>query len=146
MDTKNDTQTTERDQTLPRRTSSRQVGRWSKKELLALPHRKWDETSAEYTSILVFSTGRKHDSGWACIAIIGCRQQVPVEICSLCSDDIEWKMPPAKIYGSGYTRGQYRSDCVRKSGALHFWSNDGGFKVGAALSSIEIEFIPSENK
>jgi hypothetical protein len=121
------------------------INEWSRAALLTLPHREWSDESPRYDSLLIFSTGKKHDSGWAMMAIIGVRKQIPVEICTSCSDDIEWKMPAAKTYGDNkeYTRGQYRSDCVIKSGALHVWTREGKFRVGASLSSTEIEFFPN---
>jgi hypothetical protein len=121
------------------------VNDWPRAALLALPHRKWDDESPRYESLLIVSTGKKHDSGWAMMAIIGCRKQKPVEICTSGSDDIEWKMPAAIKYGGGeYTLGQYRSDMAIKSGALHVWTREGKFRVGASLSSTEIELCPND--
>lgn len=122
------------------------VNEWPRAALLALPHRKWDDESPRYDSLLIVSTGKKHDSGWAMMAIIGVRKQTPVEICTSCSDDIEWKMPAAKTYGHAkeYTLGQYRSDMAIKSGALHVWTREGKFRVGASLSSTEIELCPND--
>jgi hypothetical protein len=105
------------------------INEWTKSELLSLPHRQWNNDSPRYDSLLIISTGKKHESGWAMMAIIGCRKLKPVEICTACSDDIEWKMPV----------GQYRSDCAIKSGALHIWTREGKFRVGTSLSSTEIE-------
>jgi hypothetical protein len=121
------------------------INEWTKSELLALPHRKWDDDSQRYDSLLIVNTGKKHDSGWAMMAIIGCRKLKPIEICTACSDDIEWKMPADTKYGDRkYTLGQYRSDCAIKSGALHIWTREGKFRVGASLSSTEIELCPND--
>lgn len=121
------------------------VNEWPKAALLSLPHRKWDDDSPRYDSVLIVSTGEKHDSGWAMIAIVGVRNQKPVEVCTMCSDDIEWKLPPAKTFGQNaeYSFGQFRTDCAIKSGALHAWTRDGKFRVGASLSSTEIELFPN---
>ena len=121
------------------------VNEWPKAALLSLPHRKWDDDSPRYDSVLIVSTGEKHDSGWAMIAIVGVRNQKPVEVCTVCSDDIEWKLPPAKTFGQNaeYSFGQFRTDCAIKSGALHAWTSDGKFRVGASLSSTEIELFPN---
>jgi hypothetical protein len=122
------------------------INQWPRSALLALPHRKWDNESPRYDSLLIFSTGKKHDSGWAMMAIVGVRKQQPVEICTCCSDDIEWKMPAARLFGFAkeFTIGQYRSDCAIKSGALHVWTDAGEFKVGASLGSTDIELCPKK--
>ena len=119
---------------------------WSYKELMALPFRKWDEEK-EYESLLLISTRKKHDSGWAVMAIIGVRNGQPEEIACACCDDIEWKLPPMKTFGCGrWYIGQFRTDCALRSGAIHAWQNDAKFRVGKALSSTTIEMIRNEQK
>ena len=111
----------------------------SRKELMSLPMRAWDEVS-EYESLLILSTRRKHDSGWAVMAVIGCRDGKPVEIAVSCCDDIEWKFGPMEMCGP-YSYGQMRMDCAFRSGALHAWTRKGKFRVGHALSSITVELV-----
>ena len=120
------------------------VSEWSRKELLALPERKWDACDEVYDSLLVFSARTKHDSGWSQIVVIGCRDHKPVEICGRGADDLEWKFPPPRRYGSSneYSIGQVRSDCTWPAGILHFWERSMTFKVGCALSSVTIEVQP----
>ncbi len=114
------------------------LNNYTKKELLSLPTREWGKETS-YSSLLVLSTGRKHDSKWAVIAIIGCdSKQVPIEIACQCADDIEWVFPNKKNYGD-FSIGQVRMDCAMKSGAMHFWAQNGFFHVGMALSSTRIE-------
>lgn len=122
----------------------KEINLWTKKELLALPMRDWSKEGI-YDSLLIFSTGRKHDSGWDTMAIIGVTERQPKEICTICSDDIEWKLPAPQLYGVGnkFSLGQFRSDCCIKSGALHVWTDKGMFHVGTALSSITIELVSS---
>ena len=127
----------------PLEASVRDLNSWSHKELMALPVRKWDDEK-EYDSLLLVSTRKKHDSGWAIIAIIGVRDSQPEEIACACCDDIEWKMPPMTTFGNGrWTTGQFRTDCAFRSGALHAWQRGARFKVGAALSSTTVEMIPN---
>lgn len=59
--------------------------KWSKKELLSLPQRRWDITSA-YDSILLVNTKQKHDSGYNYFAVIGCIDTYPVEIVGYMDD------------------------------------------------------------
>lgn len=79
------------------------------------------------------------------MVIVGCRDMKPVEICSSCSDDIEWKLPTMKTFGQRgeWTIGQMRMDCTPKAGILHAWCRDGQFKVGCAISSITVDLIPA---
>lgn len=113
---------------------------WTRAELLALPRRAWDDASPVYDSLLVFSSRRKHDSGWSCIAIVGCVKNQPIEVCTECSDDIEWKFPSAETFGGGkYSIGQMRMDCLFPAGIMHAWSHENRFRVGISLSSIEVQ-------
>lgn len=120
---------------------------WPRDKLLELPVRNWDAVSEPYDSIMVVATGEEHDSGWGMMAVIGVRDNQPVEIASRCADDLEWKVPePNYLYGVNHTfsLGQMRCDCGLASGAIHFWSRENKFWVGAALSSTEIRVIPKE--
>lgn len=121
------------------------LNHWSRNDLLALPVRAWD-TESQYDSLMLLSTRRKHDSGWAMVAVIGVRDGQPVEVAASCCDDIEWKLPPMVTVGSGtYSIGQMRMDCAFRSGAMHAWARKAKFTVGAALSSIEIALNPIPN-
>jgi hypothetical protein len=115
------------------------INQWSRDDLMGLPVRKWDAES-EYDSVLLLSTRKKHESGWAKMAIIGVRGGQPVEIAGSCCDDIEWKLPPMTEY-STHSIGQMRMDCVLRAGAMHAWSKSGIFRVRWALSSMTIELI-----
>lgn len=124
--------------------SQKELGEFSRKELLSLPSRAWDKHSI-YDSVLIMSTRKKHESGWAAMAIIGVNKGAPIEIATQCSDDIEWKAPIPIIVGKNsgreFTIGQFRMDCLFKSSALHAWGHEIKFKVGNSLSSIDIEII-----
>lgn len=111
--------------------ADRHLDKWSRTELLALPVRQWDIES-EYDGLVVFSTRRKHESGWAKMAIIGVRNGVPVEIVSTCSDDLVWLLLNQSVL---------RMDCVFKSGVMHFWATGMKFLARRALSSIDIDLV-----
>ena len=101
-------------------------------ELIALPVRKWDDTSRRYDSLLVMADGKKHGSGWGLILVIGCVDFEPVEIASACADDINWNLSMSP-----------QMDCALPSRALHFWYRKPGnpkglFRVGCALSSTDV--------
>ena len=97
-------------------------------DLLSLPVRKWDDTEKHYDSLLVLSDGRKHDSGWGIITIIGCVDQKAVEIAVDCADDISWHFSQ-----------EPRMDCALPSRAMHFWCRaKGKYRVGCAISSVDV--------
>ena len=98
------------------------------KELRKLPFRKWNDIK-EYTDLYVIASGKKHDSGWALMYIIG----YEMEIAAAC-DDICWDMTQAKDYS-------LRNDMTYPSGILHYWSNSFKFRVGASLSSTNVALI-----
>lgn len=59
---------------------------YTKKELLKLPTRKWDNVT-KYYSVLLVNTRVKHPSGYNLFAVIGCDGDgVPVEKCGLMDD------------------------------------------------------------
>lgn len=119
-------------------TSQKSLMNWTRKELLALPHRDWQEES-NYESLLVWGAAGLHDSKWSRIGLVGCEKQAPVEILTLYSDDIEWVTKhEAEGVGTNWRRGQMKMDCCPRSKALHFWSRDCRFHVGHVLSSLTI--------
>ncbi len=106
-------------------------------ELRKLPHRKWDEIKS-YRSLLLINSGRKHDSGYALMYIIGIGDDgKPLEIAAFC-DDISWIIKNTEDYR------YLRTDCFYPSGILRFWSNNFKFEVGESLSSVDIKLIKKE--
>ena len=104
------------------------------KDLRNLPFREWNEVKT-YNSILVIPSGKKHDSGWALMYIVGCdKNKQPIEIAAAC-DDIHWNIPNVLPNYS------LRNDMFYPSGVICFWSNDYAFKVGASLSSTDIYLV-----
>jgi len=97
-------------------------------DLMNLPVRKWDDESKVYDSLLILADGRKHESGWGLIVIIGCIKQEPVEIAVNCADDINWHFAQSP-----------RMDCALPSRGMHFWCRERGkYRVGCALSSTDV--------
>jgi len=122
----------------------------ARKDLLALPHRDWNKTT-EYDSLYLVPTGKKHDSGYSIIAIIGCNKNIPIEIAATC-DDICWGFPANHPYYNAFleTRGYrahiMRTDCEFPSGILRIWASGehyfkGRFRVHASLSSTDVELF-----
>lgn len=104
------------------------------KELRSLPIRAWDKTTT-YRSLLVIPTGKKHESGYAIMAIIGVDEKgVPIEIAADC-DDICWKIYEATSY-------DFRTDMLYPQNAIHFWSAKYDFRVGSSLSSTDVFLTP----
>lgn len=117
----------------------------TRKALLALPARKWDAQS-EYDHILLTPTGKKHDSGYGLIAIIGVVHGEPntAERAALC-DDICWTFPLHHPYDrNGKHNNILRTDMYFPSGIIRMWASSehyfrGTFRVGCSLSSTEVE-------
>jgi hypothetical protein len=106
-----------------------------KADMLKLPVREWDKVST-YDSVCIIPTRKKHDSGYAIIAIVGLRASEPVEIACLCADDIEW------LVGEGVLDiAQLRMDATYPAGIIHVWSKHFQFTVGETLSSTRITVV-----
>lgn len=102
-------------------------------QLRNLPFRKWDEVKT-YKSIVVIPSGKKHESGWALMYIIGLdSERKPIEIAAAC-DDICWIIPSKTDFN-------FRNDMFYPSGAIHFWGRWHSFKVGASLSSTTVSLV-----
>jgi len=112
----------------------------TKKELLKSPVRAWDDTEKEYKSILLVPTGTKHSSGFMHIAIIGVYVEEGEEKYEICAypDDIHCHFPLRQLAEFTYTT--VRMDCYYPQGVLRYHGN-GKFKVGSAISSVDIYFI-----
>lgn len=114
----------------------------TKKELLASPERASESEGRRYKTILLVPSGRKHESGYMSIAVIGAYsggkdgKETKYEICGY-PDDINWIIP-STITGRTYTTPNLRTDCFYPSGVMQFWYRNHDFIVGEAYSSMEI--------
>jgi hypothetical protein len=85
-----------------------------------------------YDSIILVNTRKKHDSGYALMAIIGLdEKQKPIEIVGFC-DDVKWNF-------NGLT---FSNDMFYPSGVIHFWSTEAKFAVGPCFSTTDIMLLP----
>lgn len=120
-----------------------------RKDLLSLPRREW-RIDSSYTSILITPTGRKHDSGFALMAIVGCDDDGSLmEIAAMC-DDIQWVFPPSNglmLQGleTQYYYADIQSDMYFPSGIIRMHTRHGRFIVGISLSSTQVTFIRNED-
>ena len=110
---------------------------YKKTELLKLPDREWGKRDKLYDSLLIVPTRLKHDSGYSCIAVIGCIDDTPTEILAY-PDDLE--MP--KIGTNNYMG--LRMDCSYPSGILRLWSYRYQFSIPMPTSSTEIVAVQRE--
>lgn len=106
--------------------------RLNKKELLKLPHRKWDDTEKRYNQIFLVPSGKKHSSGYMHIAVIGVYEEEK-------KDKYEITAYPDDISCSNFVYPSVRMDCFYPSGVLRY-HGDGFFTVSAAISSVTITF------
>lgn len=118
----------------------------TRKELLKSPMRRWDDTDKEYDQILIVPAGTKHDSGYMHIAVIGVTdngEEKQYEIAAY-PDDISCFFPLI-TFGEKkeFTMASVRMDCYYPQGILQYHGR-GKFKVGLALSSVDIYFTPTK--
>lgn len=121
----------------------KEIEKMSKKELLKLPVRGWDDDSRLYDQILIVPAGTKHDSGYMHIAIVGVWKDGNEKKAELCAfpDDISYFFP--KIEGLHFDTALVRQDCYYPSGVLRFHTRNGKFYVSEALSSVDIKLVPN---
>lgn len=121
-----------------------------RKELLALPVRKWNQETV-YDSLYILSSGKKHDSGYSLLAIIGLlyeEKRTLAEIAAFC-DDLCWSFPMKHPYDRverDLHSMPLRFDCLWPSGILRAWASSehyfrGRFKVGISVSSTEVTLV-----
>lgn len=121
-------------------------GKFTKRDLLSLPSAKWDDPGW-WDSLLIVPTPRKHESGFAHIAIIGVvevgRTSEATKILAW-PDDIQW---PAQSGLSGLVDyGGLHTDAYHPSGVLRLWSREYEFSTTAALSSVTILIRPRNRR
>lgn len=97
----------------------------TKKELLAIPKRKWDEILNGVDGVYVIPSRRKHDSGYACMDFVAefSDGRPMVGFGGYC-DDIS------------FIGDKFRMDCIYPSGIIHIW-RPGTFSITCDLSSIK---------
>lgn len=105
-------------------------------DLKKLPVRDWDKDT-QYQGLYVINSGKKHDSGYALIYIIGINGE-EMEIAAMC-DDIVWDVSQCQKY-------DFRTDMLFPSGIIHYWSNNFNFLVGASLSSTDVTLVRKDGK
>lgn len=109
----------------------------TRKFLLGLPKKEWDKTSF-YDMIIIFNSKYKHSSEYAIMNIAGFYYEQgkgKFELIAGCCDSINWKLNGLPLH----------NDMLYPSGLMRFFTKDCKFKIGASLSTIEIELI-KENK
>jgi hypothetical protein len=105
-----------------------------RKELLALPVAEWGNIGW-WDSLLIVPTKRAHDSGYAHIAIIGCKYvRDKLVACQILAfpDDIAWP----DNHGE---RLSVRTDAFVSNQVLHLWSARNQFSIDSQTSSVTIK-------
>ena len=99
--------------------------KYNRKELLSVPKRKWSEILENVTGVYIIPSGRKHDSGYACMDFVAefkASKNKLVGFGGMC-DDI-------KLEGTNFSM-----DCIHPSRILHIW-NSNAFSVSFDASTI----------
>lgn len=120
----------------------------NKKELLSLPRRAWD-IETEYDFVFIVPSGKKHDTGYGLIVIIGYDIETKsAEIAAIC-DDICWQFPNGHPYEN---RGPWiRTDMYYPLNIIRMWISEEyhfkcKFKIGVNVSSTDISLIWEKTK
>ncbi len=114
----------------------------SKKNLLSLPERKWTkyDEDAIYDALYIVPTGKKHDSEYNIIAIVGITyikgKKEKMEIAGY-ADDLFFKYEEPPESGEQ----AFRIDSEYPSGIIHIWSWYHQFSVESFSDSREITLI-----
>ena len=98
----------------------------TRKELLAISKREWDEVLHGVTGVWVVPNRRKHESGWECMDFVASfkdKEKKLVRFGGYC-DDVQLK------------GGSFRMDCDYPSGIIHIWSYY-PFTITSDLSTIK---------
>lgn len=96
-----------------------------KKDLLALPKRRWG-AEAEYTSIVLIPSNEMHESGYPIITVVGVDWMRPVEIAAESCDVVDLGSCRVGI------------NILPKSGLTHILARGYRLNVGADLSTLII--------
>ena len=121
----------------------------TRKQLLEAPKKPRNERRL-YDTIYLVPSGKKHDSGYMIIAVVGATEtkqdsdnsEWAYEIAAW-PDDINWYIPETDTMKRMGYLSSIRTDCEFPSGIMRVWGR-GKFEVGHSLSSTDIRFIPEE--
>ncbi len=100
-----------------------------RKELLSVPKRKWDDVIHGVDAVYIIPSGRKHESGYACMDFVasfdGNKGKPMVRFGGVC-DDI-------RLNGN-----HFRIDCEYPSRIIRIWNDRTSFSITPDLSSINL--------
>ena len=107
----------------------------TRKELLSVPAREWNEELHGVNSVWLIPSGRKHESGWACMDFVA-----------------SWQYPENKLVRFGgacdsleLAGDHFVIDCDWPSRIIHIWSQY-PFTVEGGISSITLRAEGNSNR
>ncbi len=111
----------------------------NRKELLALPKRDWKAEST-CDMIMLVPTGKKHDSGYAIMAVIEVTNNTPTQIAGYC-DHVEWRLDSKWELP---LLGLLNCDMTHPTNIIRLWPSVGKLHIGRALSTVTVTIgVPS---
>lgn len=101
--------------------------KFTREELLNVEKRKWDDVLKNVTGVYIIPSGRKHDSGYACMDFVAefKGNDKLVRFGGGCDD--------VSLNGT-----HFRIDCLHPSRIIHIW-NRKGFSISNDVSSINFD-------
>jgi len=99
-----------------------EIDKITRKELLAVPKREWDKVLTDVSGVYVIPSGRKRESGWACMDFVAVTPDGLVGFGGIC-DVVSFE-------GS-----HFQMDCDYPSRIIHIWCRR-KFSISNDISSI----------
>jgi len=122
----------------------------TRRELEAVPLRKWDEDVGPFDSLVVLPLRTKHDSGYRCMDFVACKRAEDGEMVAFarlsgCSDVVHldgiggygWSWLDSGGVPLTIPVKAWSIDCLPKSGLLRVFAR-GYLRAGPALGSFEL--------
>lgn len=108
----------------------------TRKELEAVPRRKWDEDIGDFNYLVILPTRRMHDSGYRSMEFIAIRDGKPLRRLGGCADVIHIGGIAKPLLE--WTKVGWSLDCLPKSGLLRLFCTAHYIRVGMDISSFEV--------
>lgn len=95
-----------------------------RKQLLDAPQREYEE-ELRVSSAYIVPNGKKHESGYSCMTIVGVTEHGI------------WKKTAGNTDDIMFNGGGFRMDCIYPDRIIHIWNSHSKFTISYDASSVE---------